>query len=118
MATYSSVITYGGYTLYISKIVPVQVPATKKQVVGKNIARINIPGINEWEWELQISGIIWNDGTVIDTHRDNLLSTQDADTHAYVDGKHDGNYYVIDLDFDDSGENLFHYNYTLRLVEK
>ena len=117
MAAYSSTVLYNNNILYIRDLTVNKIQGTKKQVMGKTIVKIDIPGLNTYQDEIQINGIIFDTGTTADNQRDNLLTAQDGAHHAYVDGKHDGNFYIMNLTFDDSGDKPNHYTYFLTLTE-
>ena len=118
MAAYSDTILFNSKILYIRSLDVRKVPATKKQVIGKNIIRISIPGIDSWENEININGIMFDVSTTADTQRDNLIADQDGAVHAYSDGKHNGNYYITDLSFADSEDKPLHYEYSLTILEE
>lgn len=117
MADYTT-ITYGGETLNVLSCVPNKVQKTRKNVVGKTIVETNIIGTNVQQWIINISGILT--GASIGTLRASLEALDDADSHAYVDGIHDGDYYIRtgSLTFEDDG-NLggTYYKYNMTLVE-
>ncbi len=120
MAYYNSTITLGGQTLYVLSSTVRKVPGTKKQLIGKQVVRMNVLGRDLYDWEININGIIF--GSNKETDRDNLLAlqdNQDKNGYAYSDGSHDGTYYIEDLTFEDTGdEGNTVFRYTLRLIEK
>lgn len=119
MAVYSDPITYNSLTLRLTSINVSKVPARKKQVLGKRVVVIEIPGITSWEYEIRISGIIYDtDSATKDSQRDSLVDAQDGVVHAYSDGKHDGNYYLTDLRFDDSGDTPTTFTYRAVLISE
>ena len=116
--TYSGTITYGGVTLQVPSITPKRVQKTIKQAIGKTLSQVNIIGLSAQQWTLQINGLIIAD---IDTTRDSLEALDDTAVHAYVDGKHDGNYFIVpnSLTFQDSGERGgMSFIYSVTLVEQ
>jgi len=116
--TYSGTITYGGVTLQVPSLTPKRNQKTIKQVIGKTLTEVNIIGLSAQQWTLQINGLIVSD---IDTTRDALEALDDSQPHAYVDGKHDGQFFIVpnSLTFQDSGERGgMSYTYSVTLVEQ
>ena len=111
---YNEVFTFGGETIYAKTMTPNKVPGTVKQVIGKQIIKHSTPGRNMYDWELTISGVIYLDK---EANRIALEAFWDGVKHAFVDGKHDGNYLVETLTFNDSGSNPTSYDYTLQLTQ-
>ena len=117
MTSYSSTITFNGHTLYIESLNVDKVQGTKKQVMGKTIVEIAIPGLNTYQNQISINGTMFDTTVTADTQRSNLLADQDGEYHAYVDGLHDGNYHIMSLSFDDTGDKTNHYTYSLTLKQ-
>ena len=116
MAYYNSTITFGGEILYIRQLRARKVPATLKQVVGRNIIKIKTAARNLWDWELTITGTIFQ--STRETDRDNLEALQDGTPYALADGSHDGDYFITELSFNDdesSASQIF--NYTLTIIQ-
>ena len=120
MANYSA-ITYNSLTLNITTCVPTKKQKTKKSVVGKTLVQARIIGMNDQQWELQLSGIVLGTTAAnLATNRANIEASDDAMVHAYVDAIHDGNFFISPgtLIFEDNEENagtqqLYRYNMTL-----
>ncbi len=117
-----STMTFGGETLIITNITPRKEQKTIKQVSGKSLIETRIVGLNTQQWRFDVTGLITGATTgVVDTNRTNLQALDDCDTHALVDGIHDGSYYIIpgSLQFtdDQSIAGGTHYKYTMTLVE-
>ena len=114
-------VTYGGVNLNVTSVSPTKSQKTIKQVVGKTLTEVRVLGVGGQQWRLQLSGIVF--GTTqanLNTNRSAIEALDDAQPHTYVDGLHDGTYYVEtgSMGFEDSGENSFsHYKYTMTLVE-
>ncbi len=120
MAIYNDVV-FGGLPLNAAKITPVKKQRTRKSVVGKTLIETKIIGLNDQQWELNVSGIIY--GTTVanlGTNRAALETKDKASTYAYTDNIHDGNYYIKtgSLKFNDSGEDVGSlYRYSMILLE-
>ena len=121
MAVYGSTVTFGGETLYVTNLTPSKSGTTVKQLIGKNLVEINILGRNTQDWTLQITGKVLGDTvSALGTNRADLETLDDGESHAYVDGIHDGNYVIMTgtLMFSDSGDDAgSHYNYSLTLKQ-
>ena len=118
MAEYSSTVTLGGETLYIRSATPKKEQKTRKSVLGKTLTETRIISKDAQQWRISISGIITTD---ISTNRAVLDALDNVTTHAFVDGIHDGTYYIVpgSLQFDDSEEDVgLSYKYSLTLVEE
>lgn len=120
-AYYGDTITLGGLTLNIVSATPKRVPSTRKQLIGKSLKRIEIPGRNMLDWEIVLSGLIY--GATMETDRDSLealQNNQDKNGYAYVDGTHDGTYYIDgSIEFQDIGEETATiFRYTITIIEK
>lgn len=110
-------ITFGGITLNVSELVPVKVPGTIKQIVGRQLIQHNLPGRAVQDWSITISGEFF-EGTR-DTLRTDLENLDDLNVYAYVDGIHDGQYILVPgtLQFTDSGVEPNRYLYTLQIIQ-
>ena len=111
-------ITYNGITLEVKSITPTRRQKTKKSIVGKTLVEANIIGLNAQQWELRISGVITTD---IDTTRTSLEASDDCDVHAYVDGIHSGDYYIVpnSLSFEDLADDVgMYYKFQMTLLEE
>ena len=115
-AIYSGV-TYGGVSLNLSRITPVKEQKTRKQVVGKTLIETQIIGLSAQQWRITVRGTIKG---IISTGRAALEALDDVSSHAYVDGIHDGNYYLVpgSLEFQDEGDRgNSTYVYSFELIE-
>ena len=115
-------VTYGGKVLYVDSVTPVKTQKTVKQVIGKSLAQINILGMDGYQWELDINGLVFGTTSAnLDTNRLALEALDDADIHTYVDGLHNGTYLTVpkSLRFEDTGEKVHtHLRYTVKLVQQ
>lgn len=117
MSTYNNVI-YGGLQLEVNSISPSRTQKTIKSVVGKTIIEVPIIGMGVQQWNLEINGVITTD---LSSTRGSLEALDDAATHAYVDGIHDGNYLIKtgSLSFEDIGNDAgMIYRYSMSLIQK
>ena len=121
MANYGSTITFGGVTLNVISASPTKVQRTKKMKVGRTLSQASIIGIDDTQWEIDIEGYIFGASvTELGTNRAAIEALDDCDTHAYVDGIHDGTYYILpgSLSFEDTGDyGGMVYRYRMRLIE-
>ena len=121
MANYST-ITYNGVTLDVLSITPKKEQKTKKSVIGKSLIQTPIIGMGEQQWVLQINGVVTGTSeSDLATKRAEIEALDDVSAFEYVDGIHDGTYYLEpgSLSFnDDSGDAGSHYKYTLTLVQE
>ena len=112
-------IKFGTLDLEVTSLSPSRVPKTTKQVIGSELAEIRIIGNPNKQWELDIRGVIT--GTGIDTKRTALEALDNTAPHAYIDGKHDGTYYLVpgSLSFEDNSD-LVHssFRYSMKLIEQ
>ena len=116
-----SAITYNSITLKIVSCSPIKRQKTKKSVVGKTLIQARVIGMNDQQWELNMSGLVLGTTAAnLATNRANIEALDSAASYAYVDGIHDGNYYVSPgtLIFEDNQESagtqqLYRYSITL-----
>lgn len=117
-----SVPTLDNIPLYIRSLTPVKTQKTIKQVVGKSLSELRVVGVSGQQWEIEVEGMILGTTAAnLDTNRTNLEALDDTGVHAFVDGLHDGNYYIRSgsLKFEDSGENIPNaYYYSFSMVEE
>ena len=109
-------VTFDGVTLNALNISVQRVPGTVKQVLGTNLVKTPIPGRTVMDYEITIQG------QFVGTDRAADRATLQADFaskafKAYVDGIHDGNYIVEELEFQDSGERPEIYDFSCRLTQ-
>ena len=121
MASYSDTITFGGETIHVISLTAIKKQKQRKMVVGKKLHFINVIGVNEEQWEIRINAVITgNSLSDVYANRDAIEALNDLSYHAYVDGLHDGNYYMVpdSLVFEDTGErgNLS-FKVSFKLVE-
>ena len=121
MAIYTD-ITFGDITLRAKNINAKKVQKTRKSVIGKTLIETDILGMGDQQWELDIEGVIVESGfTALSSAREDIEGLNDVDTHTYVDGMHDGTFYLVpgSLVFDDSGDQVqMFYTYRMKLVEQ
>jgi len=121
MANYTT-ITFNAVTLYINNATPYKKQKSGKQVIGRKLIEIPIIGINATEWNISLNGVITGSSVSdIGTKRAAIEALDDSQAHAFVDGIHDGTYYVkpSSLSFTDVGDNAgMAYNYRLELIEQ
>lgn len=121
MANYTDIV-YGTTVVHATNIVPIKVPATVKQKMGKAVAQIAILGRDTQDWTLTVTGkILGTTATDLGNNRAALEALDNADIHGYADGIHDGNYIIEPgtLQFTDEGQTHFAvYSFTMRLIQK
>jgi len=121
VANYGSTITFGGVTLNVISATPIKTQLTKKSRVGRTLAQASVIGINDTQWEIDIDAYIFGASiSELGTNRANIEALDDCEPHTYVDGIHDGNYYILpgSLSFEDMGEfGGMYYRYRMRLIE-
>jgi len=104
---YSETITFGGETINATSINAVKIQKQRKMVVGKRLVLIDILGVNEFQWEIEITAVVYGSSlTELYNNREAIQNLNDLTTHTYSDGLHDGTYYMVpeSLSFDDTGE--------------
>lgn len=121
MAVYTNV-TFNSVELHILDASAKKVQKTRKSVIGKTLVQTNIIGLGAQQWELNVSGrVVGTTSTNLGTNRAVIEAFDDLTAYAYVDGIHDGNYYVEpgSLEFDDDGDDTnMTYKYSMTLVEE
>jgi len=122
MANYGSSITFNSIDLNVLSISPVKTQKNRKVVLGKSLSQVSIIGLNDTQWELNVSGIVIGSNlTDLATKRAQIEALDDITPHAFVDGIHNGTYVLIpgSLHFTDSGERgNISYSYSFNLVEE
>lgn len=108
----------GQVTLEVVNLTPSRVQKTIKQIIGRKVSQINILGATNYQWELNVSGVITDNLGNITAIRNKLLLLDDARGHTFIDSVHDGVYYIEpgSLQFTDdanNGQQLFRYTMTL-----
>lgn len=119
MARYNtqSNITYSSGILGITEVTARKVQKTRQTVIGKTLVETGVIGLNAQQWVLDIKGIIVSS---LGTARARIEGYDDGGSHAYVDGIHDGDYYVKPgtLEFEDTKDDVgLIYRYSLTLLE-
>lgn len=121
MAVYSD-ITFDSIPLDVDSISPSRGQKTRKSVVGMTLIESSIIGMGAQQWELEVSGVIY--GTTsnnLSTNRANLEALDNVTPYAFVDGIHNGNYYIRpkSLRFDDRSDDVgSRYAYSMTLIEE
>jgi len=120
MANYGSTITFGGVTLNVTSATPTKKQKTRKITIGKSLSQVKIIGLSAQQWEINVEGIVTGSSlSTLSTNRAAIEALDDVESHALVDGIHDGNYYMTDLSFSDSGDRAgLSYVYSLTFVEE
>ena len=111
-------ITYSEGRIGLVSVSAREMQKTRKTVIGKTLVQTNIIGLNDKQWVLNVKGIIT---ASLGTARARIEGYDDAESHAYVDGIHDGTYYVKPgtLIFNDKEEDVGNiYRYSMTLVEE
>jgi len=121
MGTYADNIIFNSVTLQVTNITPTKKQKTRKTIVGKTLVQVKVIGMGAQQWELTVDGIVT--GTTSDnlsTNRAAIEALDDCASHSYVDGIHDGNFYLIpgSLTFKDSNDRgNKSYTYSFKIVE-
>jgi len=122
MSTYSSVISLNNISLNILSCSPRITQKKIKQTVGRTLVQNDIIGLNITQWELDLNGIVLpTDSSTLSEQRALLEALDNNTSYAYVDGIHDGNFFIVpgSLSFEDNGEESFAFHkYSLKLVEE
>jgi len=122
MTQYSSIITLNGVSLNILNCTPRRVQKKLKQTVGKTLVQNDIIGLDVQQWELDITGIVLPTSTsTLSDERALLESLESTTSYAYVDGIHDGNFFVVpgSLTIEDTGEESHSFlRYSIKLIEE
>ena len=121
MGEYGNTITFNAVTLQLTNMTPIKKQKTRKTVVGKTVVQVKVIGISAQQWELTVNGLITGATTsTLSTNRAAVEALDDASSHAFVDGIHDGEYVVIpgSLSFKDKNDRGNRsYVYSMKLVE-
>lgn len=111
-----------GLPLKITNINVVRVKKTKKQILGKTLSELNIIGKNEYQKNINITGVILaTDSNTLLEEKNLLLYLDNLTPHVYEDGVNDGIYYIEpeSIRFTDTGDEHFSVSrYTMSLIEK
>lgn len=112
---YGASITFGALTLLADKITQTKVPHTVKQIVGQKLVLRNIPISALQDWSLVIEGRFVD--TSRNTDRTTLEGYNDNNVYALVDGIHDGDYFITNLQFDDSGNKPTSHTFRMSIIQ-
>ena len=111
-------ITFGSVTIdggsggnWIERLLPRRVQGSLKNRFNENVTITEIPGRAK-EWLLEING--WLSGGSRDGDENTLSGYDDGSIRGYTDGKHNGNYIILELEF--THENRSSTAYPYRLV--
>lgn len=112
-----SAVTFGNLTLEPDIIKPKKVPHTIKQVTGGKLLLRESPGTSLRDQSLVIQGTLR--GSTRTTERETLEGFDDLIAHTFVDGIHDGEYFVTTggLEFNDDANRPTTLKYTLVLIQ-
>ena len=112
-------ITFGSLTIYIIEMNLTKNPGTTKQKIGGKIRAQEMPDkpATQREWSGTMRGVLF------DTNRDADRTTlqgylDDLEVHGLADGVHDGNYYVVGLEWDDDAEEPNAYFFNITIIEE
>jgi len=121
MAEYSETFTFGGVTINATRLNAVKKQKQRIMKVGQKLNQIDIIGANVTQWEIDISAVVYGtSSTNLYVNRAAIEALNDVAAHAYVDGLHDGNYYMVpdSLAFQDTSERgNMSFLVTFKLVE-
>jgi hypothetical protein len=115
-------ITFNGVNLNVRSLTPVRRQKTVKQVIGKSLSELKVLGVGGFQWEIQLQGqILGTTAADVAVNRTAVEALYDAEPHAFVDGIHNGTYYVRPgtLQFNDNESDVnLTYNYSMALVQQ
>jgi len=119
--TYGSSTTYAGVTIRVRNTSPVRISAPFIQKTGGEV-KITPTSTTTKAWRLVLDCVLVGTAANIDLWRSAL---QDADddklAHAFVDGRHDGDYVCLDLVWKDDpnqAAGVTNQPFSLTLLEK
>ena len=111
-------ITFGSVNLdsggnWIERLTPRKVDGSLKARFNEKVSITVIPGRAK-EWEVDISGFL--SGGNRDADEETLESYNNGSIRQFVDGKHNGNYVVMTLEFpkENRGNTIYPYRLTIR----
>ena len=108
--------------LFVRSCTPIRTQKKFKQIMGKSMSQVSIIGIDDNQWELSLSCVVL--GTTqsnLDTNRTSIQALDSCSPYAFVDGLHNGTYYVVpeSIIFTDvGGESNSSYRFTIKLVQE
>ena len=122
MTQYASTITYNSVVLHVVNLTPVKTQKTRKSTIGKTLTQVPIIGMNDYQWVLALSGVIY--GTTVAILSTNGAAIEGLDTvtpYLFTDGIHNGTYILEpkSLVIRDTADNVgSKYDYQMKLVEE
>jgi len=115
VSQYANTIQFGSLTLSVDRLTAVKVPHTSKQVIGTSLRQREIPGTTLQDWSIII------EGRHVDanrhTDRETLEGYDDLTTHTLTDGIHDGEYFIVRLEYNDVSNKPTSYSFRLVLIQ-
>ena len=112
-------ITFGSVTLdglsggnWIESLVPLRLSGSLKYRNNENVSVIPIPGRAK-EWQLEISGFL--SGSSRDADEQTLTDYDNGSVRLFTDGKHNGNYVILSLEFPKSNREKTYYPYRMTI---
>ena len=120
MPALTNPITFGSVTLdggtggnYIERLTSNKVQGSLKTVFNENVTITEIPGRAK-EWLVDIDGVL--SGGSRDDDEETLSGYDNGSIRNFTDGKHNGNYVVLSLQFpkENRGNTIYPYSLTIR----
>ena len=120
MPALTNPITFGSVTLdggtggnYIERLTSNKVQGSLKTVFNENVTITEIPGRAK-EWLVDIDGVL--SGGSRDDDEETLSGYDNGSIRNFTDGKHNGNYVVLSLQFpkENRGNTIYPYRLTIR----
>lgn len=119
--TYASSTIYAGVTIHVRNTSPVRVTAPYIQKCGGEV-KITPTNTTTKAWRLVLNCVLVGNSSDLDSWRSAL---QDADddklSHAFVDGRHDGDYVCLSIEWKDApneAAGVTNQPFTMTLIEK
>lgn len=114
---YNSSISFGALTIEAATINPIKIIGTRKQKVGGRIVIKQIPDRTSTDWQLTINASFSD--TNRNTDRDTLQTHfTSMNLVKYVDGLHDGDYYITSLRWLDSDQRPNEHRFTMIIIQE
>jgi len=118
---YANATTYAGVAIKVRNTDPVRIPAPFIQKCG-GVVKSTPTSSSTKAWRLILSCRLVGTSTNMDTWRTTLNAANDDKlSHAFVDGRHDGNYVCMDLKWGDNpnvAAGVTNQPFTMTLLEK
>lgn len=118
---YASATTYAGVTIRVRNTTPTRRTAPFIQKCGGEV-KITPTSSTTKAWHLVLDCVLVGTATNIDTWRTTLQAADDDKLeHAFVDGRHDGNYVCLNLSWKDNpaaAAGVTNQPFTMTLLEK